>query len=70
MTQATLTITNSIAAYDLEAFYTFKVVLVKGDKERCETIQSQGDRFCNLVASVNQAFPGWSVRESWDVTEA
>lgn len=67
MTQATLTANKTIAAYDLEQFYTFRVLLVKGDLERCEVIKSQGDRFCNLVAAVNQAFPGWAVRESWEV---
>lgn len=59
---------QTIAAYEIPQIYTFKVLLTKGDQERCETIKTQGDRFCNVVCEIKQLFPGWSIYESWEVS--
>lgn len=49
----------------------FKVLLIdRQGNERLETIQTYGDRFCNVCEAVRQSYPGWAILESWEVSTA
>lgn len=48
----------------------FQVLLIDREgNERMETIQTYGDRFCNVCESVRQSYPGWAILESWEVCQ-